>query len=85
MSDEPRLRPSYPGGPFVSLRSFFARTGRYQRDIAADAGITAGYMSLIVNGRCTPSMAIAKRLSRLTNVPIEAIGKPDVPESAHVA
>jgi transcriptional regulator with XRE-family HTH domain len=68
-------RPRYKRrGPFLSLRAFFERTGRHQRDIAADVGISESHLSNIVSGKRTPSLAIAKALSQLTNVPIESIG-----------
>lgn len=61
-------------GPYSSLKSFFERTGECQRDIAADLGISESHLSNIVSGKRTPSLGIAKKLSVLTNVPIESIG-----------
>lgn len=61
-------------GPFPSLRAFFDQTGIRQSDIAANVGISEAHISNIVNGKRTPSLTLAKKLSTETNVPIEAIG-----------
>lgn len=75
MQDTPKpLRPKRRRGPFPSLRAFFDQTGVRQSDIAANVGISETHMSNIVSGKRTPSLPLAKALSRETNVPIEAIG-----------
>jgi DNA-binding XRE family transcriptional regulator len=60
-------------GPYASLRAFFDHTGTRQADLAVDLGISETHMSNIVNGKRTPSYALAIAISRLTNVPVEFI------------
>lgn len=61
-------------GPFPSLRAFFQQTGIKQHDIAQEAGISDAHLSNIISGFTQPSLRVARILSRLTNVPLEAIG-----------
>lgn len=68
------VRPRRRRGPFPTLRAFFDQTGIRQSDIAANVGISETHLSNIVNGRKSPSLHLAKALSRETNVPVEAIG-----------
>jgi antitoxin component HigA of HigAB toxin-antitoxin module len=75
MQDTPtKPRPRRRLGPFATLRAFFDKTGVRQSDIADNVGISETHMSNIVSGKRTPSLGLAKKLSRETNVPVEAIG-----------
>lgn len=68
-------RPRRPRRPFPTLREFFDATGTLQADIAFDLGISQAHLSNIVSGKRRPSVGIAVELSRLTNVPVEAIAR----------
>lgn len=67
-------RPRRRLGPFPTLLAFFEKTGIRQSDIAANIGISESHLSNIVSGKRTPSLDVAKKLSRETNVPVEAFG-----------
>lgn len=54
------------------LKEHLAQTGTTQRDFARQVGITEGYLSLILNGNKTPSLAVAARIERLTNGAVKA-------------
>lgn len=43
-----------------------------QNDVARRAGISESHLSLIVNGKRTPSLAVAKRLAKVLGLRIEA-------------
>jgi transcriptional regulator with XRE-family HTH domain len=42
-------------------------------DFARKIGVTAGYLSLLRNGKRSPSPAVALRISKLTGIPLEDV------------
>ena len=48
---------------------WLARSGRTQSALAAELGVSTAYIAMIVSGKRTPSLAIAKELSELTGIP----------------
>lgn len=59
--------------PYDSLRAFFEDTKRNQADVALEVGISESHLSNIVNGNRKPSYDVARDLSRVTGVPMDAL------------
>lgn len=56
------------------LAEYIAHSGETQEQLAARAGVTQAHISRVLHGgHC--SLKLAKILSRLTNVPVEAFGQ----------
>lgn len=45
-------------------------SGKKQKDVAAEAGVTSNYMSLVESGKREPSLSFLKRLARILGVPV---------------
>lgn len=58
---------------YVSLRAWRDATGTKQEDLARMAGISQQHLANIELKTRSCSLEVAMRLSRITNVPIEAI------------
>jgi len=58
---------------YLSLADFLQGEGIIQATLAKRAGITQGHLSFIISGDRTPSLPLALKLSRLTNVPVETL------------
>ena len=53
------------------------RQGINQGEFAATLGISEGYLSDLKNGKATPSLSLAQRLSEAAGIPIESfLGSP---------
>lgn len=69
---------------YDSLSEFLERTGTRLEDFAAKIGVGAPYISLLANGRRTPSLPLAVRIAAAANIPIESL-LPAKPEDPTVA
>lgn len=61
--------------PYASLSDYLddlGRQGKTQADFAAEFGISVGYLSDLKNGKVSPSLKLAKRLSDECNIPVES-------------
>jgi transcriptional regulator with XRE-family HTH domain len=54
------------------IRTWLRGRGQSQQWLADELGITASYVAMILNGRRTPSLPVAKRLEDLTGIPATA-------------
>ena len=54
------------------LKEHIEQSGQTQRQFAQAAGISEGYLSLILAGSKVPSLAVAARIERLTNGKVSA-------------
>ena len=63
-----KRRRAYP-----TLKAFLDETGTLQSVVAKKAEITQGYVSLIADGKRTPGLRLAFRLSKIANVPVESL------------
>lgn len=66
--------PKLPRRPYATIQAFLDGTGTKQYELAAKVGIQKAHMSNVLRKKRNCSLALAKRLSKITNVPIEAIG-----------
>jgi len=57
------------------VRRFLKRTKRTQSWLAREVGISDGAISDILNGRRTPSLSLAVKLSATTRVPVERFAR----------
>jgi transcriptional regulator with XRE-family HTH domain len=66
--------PRADGWPVIKHRihTWLRAGGHNQRWLAGELGITASYVTMILNGRRTPSLQVAKRLEDLTGIPATA-------------
>jgi len=55
------------------LQDFFAGTNVTRREFAALAGISEGYLSLLLSGQRTPSLPLALRIAAEANIPVESL------------
>lgn len=58
---------------YKSLSEFLDQTGTRLEDFAARIGVGAPYISLLANGRRTPSLPLALRIAAAAQVPIESL------------
>lgn len=61
--------------PYASLKAWRDATGTKQDALAKRVGISQQHLANIECGTRTCSLDVAKKLSKLTNVPIELIGE----------
>jgi len=62
------------GGELIKprIQTWLRAGGHTQRWLARELGVTPTYISMILNGRRTPSLLIAKHLEDLTGIPATA-------------
>jgi DNA-binding XRE family transcriptional regulator len=60
--------------PYASIKAWRDATGTKQEALAKRIGISQQHLANIECGTRTCSLEVAKKLSKLTNVPIESIG-----------
>lgn len=51
------------------IQGWLGTGGHTQRWLARQVGVTPQYVAMILNGRRTPSLVVAKRLQDLTGIP----------------
>lgn len=54
------------------LSEIISASGRTRKDWAAKIGVSAPYLSDLVNGKRVPSLAVAVRIERVTNGAVPA-------------
>jgi transcriptional regulator with XRE-family HTH domain len=63
---------SRPRVSFPDLATFIAKTGITQMEIAAAVGVSQAALSRYVTGAHIPRPAIAQRLARFANIPLDS-------------
>jgi transcriptional regulator with XRE-family HTH domain len=58
---------------YPSLAAFFGEDRPGRASVAKKLGISESYLSLLVDGKRTPSLPLALRISKLTGVPVDAL------------
>lgn len=58
--------------PYQSLADYIARSGDTQADIARGVGTSQAHISRIASGDAVPRSALALRLARYANIPLES-------------
>lgn len=58
---------------YPSLRAYLKGEGRTQEQLAADLGVRQGTVTKWVRGATMPRPEMALRISKLTNVPTDAL------------
>ncbi|MEB7812867.1 helix-turn-helix transcriptional regulator [Staphylococcus xylosus] len=65
----------------LELRGLIAKNGHTLRSFSKSSGISLSYLSLIINGKATPSPKMAKRISENLNVSIEDLFNFEIEEA----
>lgn len=58
---------------YRDLNTYFEKTGKTQRWLAEQLGVSRGYVSLIASGERQPSLTVSLRIEKLTGVPIQSL------------
>lgn len=58
---------------FPNLQMFLDKSGTSQQTLAKRVGVNPSYISLILGGHRVPSLALAAKIAREANIPIESL------------
>ena len=58
---------------YPDIRTYLRETGTTQAELAVKLGITQPGLSKIINGLIVPKLALAFRISKVCNIPVEAL------------
>ena len=58
---------------YPNLRMYLQKTGTSQRELARRLGIDPSYVSHFIRGTKSPSLRLAAKIARETNIPIETM------------
>jgi transcriptional regulator with XRE-family HTH domain len=58
---------------FKDLAAYFEQSGDTQAEFAKRLSISQGAISLIRNGKRTPSLRLAQRIAREARIPVESL------------
>jgi transcriptional regulator with XRE-family HTH domain len=58
---------------YKSIDEYLWKTRTKQEDFAADLGVNSSYISLLKNGKRTPSLRMALKISKKTGIDIERL------------